>query len=447
MKPDKDHIKDIFSSKLNGFEPELPPSLWERIEADLPALPVIEKAPAKTPIYRILTWTAAAAAVVLGVLFFIPQEQNSESVALLMNNNTARGNQILEKYKIINSEKSSLSDIGEEPVKTHSSYTLLAESKVEAKTVSEKVRVEAPLKAEELSGKTTLEKTSVAIVSENKSSSIVNNDIYVAEEKSSEKFQPKDAAFDEDLKARIAAFEAEGDRAKNILADNNIPKKTKRSESEPRGITLGLGGGSGLSKSDDVTNALRYANASSDGAVNMLKREKLKMEHNQPISFGIAVNKKITNRISIESGIVYTYVSARIKEDPNMEFKQNDLQYFHYLGVPLSINYKLVEWKKIEFYTSVGGMIQKDIYGKLNSDSNVDGLLNFGKSTSRKVSQGRPQFSATGLFGISYPLYNKLSIFSTFGGAYYFDAGNEYQTIFSDKKWLFNLNFGLKFGF
>ncbi|PXV63303.1 hypothetical protein CLV62_11420 [Dysgonomonas alginatilytica] len=441
MKPDKDHIKDIFSSKLKGFEPDLPPSLWEKIEADLPVAPVVRKSPARIFRHTIFTWTAVAAAVVLLALLFVPQEHDSGSIAGLPDTNTTKTNAPVEQPKVANSDKSGVSDNVVESAQKHSSYSLLAESKT--------TKTEVASVKETFPEKTMPEKETVTIAPVNKSSEVVDNNTYVAEEKSTENFEPKDADFDRDLKARIAAFEAEGEKTRNILADNNIPVKTKKSESEPKGIALGIGGGSGLSRSDEMTNSLRYANASSDGplSLSMQKKEKLKMEHNQPISFGIAVNKKITNRISIESGIVYTYISARIKEDPNMEFKQNDLQYFHYLGIPLSVNYKLGEWKKVEFYASAGGMIQKDIYGRLNSDSSIDGLINFEKSSKRKISQERPQFSVMGLLGISYPLYNKLAAYTSFGGAYYFDAGNQYQTIFSDKKWLFNLNLGLKFGF
>lgn len=444
MKPEKDHIKDIFSSKLKGFEPELPPSLWEKIEADLPAFPIVEKIPAKTPVYRILTWVAAAAAVVLAVLFFIPQKQDNDTIARLKDDNTERIDHSIEKTKIADPDRLIVSDNRVEPEKKHSSSVLLAESGKEEKTVSD---VQVASLNEVQAKDIVAEKKDVIAPAVAKDSNGKNSNVYIAEGNNAENFQPKDPAFEQDLKARIAAFEAEGEKAKNILADNNIPVKSKKSSSGSRGIALGIGGGSGLSKSDDVTNSVRYASASSDGAVSMLKREKLKMEHNQPISFGVAINKKITNRISIESGIMYTYVSARIKVDPNSVYRQNDLQYFHYLGIPLSLNYKFAEWKKIEFYSSVGGMIQKDFYGRLNSDSSIDDLINLDKSSKHKISQERPQFSAMGLLGIGYPIYNKLSAYTTFGGAYYFDAGNEYETIFSDRKWLFNLNLGLKFGF
>lgn len=435
MKPNKDHIKHVFSSKLKDFEPELPSSVWEKIEADLPVAPTVKKSLAKIFRHTIFAWTGVAAAVVLLALLFMPQRQDAERVAVLIDDSAIEDSRLVkEQDRDADSRQFDMVDRIVEPTKQQTSYASQAKVEIKSRAESEDrvVSVGESLPKKKVSAEVEV----VATTTDNSSPA------YVADAGSAESFEPQDADFDRDMKARIAAFEAEGEKAKSILADNGIVVK-----SSSRGFVLGLSGGSGLSKPEEATNSLRYASIYTDQAITKQKKEKLTMEHNQPINFGIAINKKITKRLSIESGLVYTYISARIKVDPNMEFRQNDLQYFHYLGIPLSLNYKFANLKKFEFYTSVGGLIQKDFYGGLNSDSNVDDLINFEKTSKRRISQDRPQFSATALLGVSYPLYNKMSVYTSFGGAYYFDAGNTYQAIFSDKKWLFNVNLGVKFGF
>ena len=443
MKPDKDHIKDIFSSKLKGFEADLPPSLWDKIEADLPIEPPM-KAPVKMPVYKILSWVSAAAAVVLALLYFLPQEENV-SVARLIEDRSVKKNHSFAQFKNKESKnKESQEDV--KPVTAKPTLGLLASSV----TPTSSVKVKSVSPTESLSAKTPAVNsvTAVDIIAEDVVAADAQEQVYVASADKSEDFQPKDPDFERDLKAKIADFEAAGQNSVNILANNSNPIKSEGKEKQSKGIAIGVGGGSGLAKTNDVANTFRYANAAlaADGHYS-LRSQQFKLEHNQPVSFGVAVNKRITDKVSLESGVVYTYVSAKIRLEGSSDYNQNDEQYFHYLGIPLSVNYKFAEWKKAQFYTSLGGMIQKDFYGRIKSESSIDDLLNSERYAKRNISQSRPQFSATALMGIAYPLYNKLSIYTTFGGAYYFQANNEYETVFSDRKWLFNFNLGLKFGF
>ncbi len=444
MKPEKDHIKDIFSSKLQGFEVDLPPSLWDKIEAGLPAQSPI-KIPIKKPLYKILSWTAAAAAVIFAVLYFIPQDSDSTYIARVIEDKTMRKNR---SFALLRNEdqKKDVSDfIVTQPIKVRPVSGLLASSS----SVGQFLAKTKIVSSVETMPKNSLSEGSVAIVDAiTQDITLGGKNVYVAEADKQEDFQPKDPDFEHELKAKIAAFAAAGEESQNILAENNTLEKPEKKSRKSNGIEVGIGGGSGLSKSDDVTNTFRYANAPlANEGLYTLRSQQLRLEHNQPISFGVAVNKRITDRISLESGIVYTYVSANIRLDDKSEYNQNDQQYFHYFGIPLSVNYKFAEWKKAQFYTSLGGMIQKDFYGRVTSESSIDDLLNSKRLSKRNISQSRPQFSTTALMGIAYPLYNKLSIYTTFGGAYYFQANNEYETIFSDRKWLFNFNLGLKFGF
>ena len=63
------------------------------------------------------------------------------------------------------------------------------------------------------------------------------------------------------------------------------------------------------------------------------------------------------------------------------------------------------------------------------------------------IKQANPQFSANvGIRG-AYPIYKKLYLYGTIGGAYYFDAGNKYSTIYSDRKIQLDFNLGVKFDF
>lgn len=445
MKQEKDHIKDIFSSKLKDFEADLPPSLWNKIEADLPVqLP--EQMVVRKPVYRIFSWVAAAAAVILAILYLVPQDEKDIQVArLIKDKEIKKGHSFADLRQVEKGselDRLSLDKVLAEQVRKQSTPGLLVSSVTMKQTLA-KARLNSSM--EFISQDRPVEKTP-SLKEEKVTMQENNENIYIADASEQKENQVRDPEFERELKEKIAAFEAAGENAKELLADNDVPKPEK--ENIAKGFSVGVEGGGGLSKSKDIANTFRYANASfAPEGLYTLRSQQYKLEHNQPISFGIAVNKKITDKISLESGVVYTYVSAKIRLEGNSEYNQNDRQYFHYLGIPLLINYRFAKWGKAEFYTSLGGMIQKDFYGRITSESSIDDLLNSERQSKRNISQSRPQFSATALLGAAYPLYNKLSIYTSLGGSYYFEVNNDYETIFSDRKWLFNLNFGFKFGF
>jgi hypothetical protein len=181
------------------------------------------------------------------------------------------------------------------------------------------------------------------------------------------------------------------------------------------------------------------------------------LEHRQPVSFGVTISKQIGPRLSLETGIVYTHLSSTIKS--NSVFNINETQYFNYLGIPLSLNYTFFELGKTKFYFALGGMVQKDINGRYLSnmgfsildidDKDLAGHVFYSEPyyIKESVKQSNPQFSVRLSLGISYPLYKKMYLYGTIGGAYYFDAGNKYRTIYSDRKTQLDLNLGIKFDF
>ncbi len=173
------------------------------------------------------------------------------------------------------------------------------------------------------------------------------------------------------------------------------------------------------------------------------------MEHDQPISFGLTLSKAITDNLSIESGLTYTYLSSRLK-NANDNFRVEETQKIHYLGIPVNINYTLFTFNRFKIYASLGGMLEKDIYGeyrKLGTGETADFNSTAEEEEVTTISQRNPQLSVNAGVGLSYPFIQKLRIYGKVGGAYYFDAGNQYKTIYSDRKIIMDLNIGLKYEF
>lgn len=173
------------------------------------------------------------------------------------------------------------------------------------------------------------------------------------------------------------------------------------------------------------------------------------MEHNQPVSFAITVSKELTDDLSIETGLVYTYLYSKSKNKSAI-YQDNETQRLHYLGLPIILNYNLFSINNLNVYASVGGMIEKDVYGqysRTNVGQSADGKEEAYYTEKEKISQKKPQISLNAGLGVSYPIFNQFKLYGKIGGAYYFDAKNRYSTIYSDEKIILNLSLGLRYEF
>ena len=175
------------------------------------------------------------------------------------------------------------------------------------------------------------------------------------------------------------------------------------------------------------------------------------MDHAQPVSVGITVSKNILDtRLSVETGLIYTYLHSKAKNS-SINYSSKETQDFHYLGIPLNFNYNFASIGHLDLFSSIGAMIEKDIYGEYRISGQSDHKNLEGTSEGalvEKIKQENFQYSVSAGFGASYPIYDKLHLYAKFGGSYYFDAKNhQYKTIYSDRKIMLDLNAGIRFDF
>lgn len=447
LEDEKDNIKRSVSSKLKNLEVAPPASVWEKISKDLTPISC-PPAPSRSKTKRISAkkisiWaTSIAAVIAIIILIRIDQPNNVRQSVISLNED--KKTQISEIESDNKKEKKSLEDSANSNIiqKTNNLLaTTYKNRKKDNTTLSDRKHSTGKKEIGIISDTTD--------ISENKGLYTDNNTTAVLSDNNND--VKKDPLFEQELAEKINQFIEDGQNTNNLLADNTIDltKNRKEGNAFSNGLSIGMKGGSGLSKATENEKQLRLAIINTEeynptGIVNALKKRQMKLEHNQPILFGFNINKKLSRKLSVETGINYTYLHSRIVSTDELLNPSKDNLNFHYLGIPISLNYDLIRWKNLKLYLSAGGMIQKDIYGKLRTNQNLENPKKF---NSLRISQTHPQFSANASLGISYPIYNKLSVYTTLGGSYYFDAGNEYATIYSDKKWLFNFNLGLKVGF
>lgn len=84
--------------------------------------------------------------------------------------------------------------------------------------------------------------------------------------------------------------------------------------------------------------------------------------HSIPLGFALSVGYDLNERLSLESGLSYTYLHSTIKMPLNSESLDQDI---HMAGVPLRLNYRFFTRKAFNAYVSGGVLAERVVYAKL----------------------------------------------------------------------------------
>lgn len=154
--------------------------------------------------------------------------------------------------------------------------------------------------------------------------------------------------------------------------------------------------------------------------------------HYHPMSFGLSVGYNLTPRLTLTTGMVYTYASS----DFTSSAAGDDIvetQRLHYIGVPLNVKYKVWGNSAIHTYATAG----------CQADFNVSAKMQTGDITT-DADKDRTQWSVGGAVGIQYNIIPRMGIYAEPGVRYYIDNKSSVETIFKEKKLNFNLQLGVR---
>ena len=87
------------------------------------------------------------------------------------------------------------------------------------------------------------------------------------------------------------------------------------------------------------------------------------IDHHTPLSVGLSVSRRLNDRFALQSGLVYSYLASDWKTNGVHHTKTK--QSLHFIGVPISVVYKIAEWNKFLLYASAGGMCELNVKGNL----------------------------------------------------------------------------------
>jgi opacity protein-like surface antigen len=208
------------------------------------------------------------------------------------------------------------------------------------------------------------------------------------------------------------------------------------------GANGGSGGGGGMNLLMSEYSLVYNAEAL-PGPQLRAEEKKQKLSHNYPLSFGLGVSYALNDRWALQSGLTYTLLRSEgiaVSGYPG-EIRQQ----LHFIGIPLSLNYKIAEWKRFRLYAAGGILTEWNVGGQIRTD-----YMNGGEKIRTEKEPVRMKewlWSVNARAGISYPIVRYVSAYAEGGASYYFNNGSSVETIRSDKPFYPSLQAGIRLGF
>lgn len=169
-----------------------------------------------------------------------------------------------------------------------------------------------------------------------------------------------------------------------------------------------------------------------------------RVRHRLPVHAGASIAYRINDRVSVETGIAYSYLSADIHKGSDSYYFAGE-QSLHYVGIPVGVRVRAMSWKNFDIYVGAGFEADKCVSGTLKKSYVINGQTRDDGHESISI---RPlQWSVNAGAGVQYNISSMVGIYAEPGLSYYFDNGSNIETIYSEKPLNFNLNIGLRVSF
>ena len=149
-------------------------------------------------------------------------------------------------------------------------------------------------------------------------------------------------------------------------------------------------------------------------------------KHHIPVRFGLSIQYQLNNRLSLLSGINYSYLKSEFNIPLYNKFYNQELSY---LGLPIGVSWKIWSTEKINIYLAGGALIEKCIKAE-GSDGDI---------------RPRPwQWSVNAAAGAEYNVTRLLGLYLEPSLGYYFDDGTKLEHYYKEHPLAPSIQFGIR---
>ena len=178
------------------------------------------------------------------------------------------------------------------------------------------------------------------------------------------------------------------------------------------------------------------------GIFNQGKSVKTEYKHRLPVRVGLNVAYRLTDRLSVESGVSYTRLSSDMKDGTKDNYSSG-CQKLDYIGVPLNVKYRAFGYRRLSVYASAGLLTEKCVSGKTTHEYVISGEKK--KHEAEDVAAKPWQLSVNAALGAQFDVLSNVGVYVEPGVSYYFDDRSPLSTIYKEKPLNFNLNLGVRY--
>ena len=178
------------------------------------------------------------------------------------------------------------------------------------------------------------------------------------------------------------------------------------------------------------------------GIFNQGKSVKTEYKHRLPVRVGLNVAYRLTDRLSVESGVSYTRLSSDMKDGTKDNYSSSS-QKLDYIGVPLNVKYRAFGYRRLSVYASAGLLTEKCVSGKTTHEYVISGEKK--KHEAEDVAAKPWQLSVNAALGAQFDVLRNVGVYVEPGVSYYFDDRSPLSTIYKEKPLNFNLNLGVRY--
>lgn len=159
-------------------------------------------------------------------------------------------------------------------------------------------------------------------------------------------------------------------------------------------------------------------------------------KHKQPIRIGLSARIPIYESFSISAGVNYSLLTSTLTWESETAKELENEQTLHYIGIPVSVDYKIPSHHATTFYLTVGAMAEKCVYGQTKDEKTAN---------TQKISEKPLQLSLFAGAGVQIRLYDNISFYAEPLVDYYIDNHSPIYNIYKDRPLNLDLRIGLRY--
>lgn len=166
-----------------------------------------------------------------------------------------------------------------------------------------------------------------------------------------------------------------------------------------------------------------------------------KIRHKIPVTLGLSLYYNLGKRWGIGTGLNYTKLTSELHSGSHTNYIKG-VQTVHYIGIPVQVNYNVVQKGRFTGYVTGGALVEKPVGGNLTTNYVVDDEIK--ETTKESLDNKSLQFSVNTAVGLQLKVIDRFGVYAEPGIGYHFKENNALNTVYKEKPLQFNVKFGIR---